>query len=301
MSRRLANLLLLFAGAVWGMGFVAQETAMEDMGPFLFTGLRFLLAGIVVLPFALREQRQAGTGFSLRIFWMLLPIGIMFFFALVLQQIGLLTTSVTNAGFLTALYVIFVPVILLIFLGEKPTVIIWPASMIALGGIYLLSGGVLSAFAVGDWLVIVGAVFGAIHVILVGRIGKVLTMPFTLAATQFLICGSLGMAGYWLAPVLSMSEPAFSWQIVAAVLPEILYAGIFSGALAFSLMAIGQQYTDASSAAILLSSESLFAALFAAILLGERLGASAYLGCAMIFAALLLVELRSGAHRQTST
>ncbi len=304
MSPRTANLLLLLAGAVWGMGFIAQETAMEDMGPFLFTALRFLLAGLVVLPLAIREQLAADTPFSLGDLKIYIPLGSVFFLALVLQQIGLITTTVTNAGFLTALYVILVPLLLLGVWREKQSRAIWPAAMLALGGIYLLSGGELSALVSGDWLVILGALFGAIHVIFVGRLGKANGKPFTLASMQFLVCGGLGLGSYFAAPLIGMGEGAFSWDAVIATLPEILYAGIFSGALAFSLMAIAQQYADTSAAAILLSTESLFAALFAALLLGERLASIAYLGCGLIFAALLLIELmpaESGKKQEANT
>ena len=109
MSPRNANLLLLLAGATWGMGFIAQETAMEDMGPMLFIGFRFLLAGIVVLPFAIREQGKTDNKLSWKNFTKLAPVGVIFFLAMALQQLGLLATTVTKAGFLTALYVVFVP------------------------------------------------------------------------------------------------------------------------------------------------------------------------------------------------
>lgn len=292
MSPRIANLLLLLAGMVWGMGFVAQETALEDMGPMLFTGLRFLLAGLVVLPFAIREQINAKTKLSLGSFKWLLPIGVIFFLALALQQVGLMTTNVTKAGFLTALYVLFVPLILFVILREKQVWIIWPAALLALTGIYMLSGGEISSLNGGDWLMVVGAVFWAVHVILMGKVVVKMGTPVTMATSQFLICGCLGVLGYFAAPLTGIPEPVASLSMIREALPEILYAGIFAGALAFSLQAIAQQYTAASSAAILLSSESLFAALFGAILLGERLSIIGYLGCGLIFLAMVLVELK---------
>lgn len=293
MSSRYANLLLLLAGAVWGMGFVAQETAMQDMGPMLFVGLRFLLAGAVVLPFAFYEQRSRGSRFSVQNLMMIAPVGVVFFIAISTQQVGLIATSVTNAGFLTALYVVFVPIILLVVLRERQVFIVWPASLIALTGIFLLSGSNLSLLNWGDWLVIVSACFWAGHVILVGKISTKSGMPVTLAATQFLICGVLGLVGHWLAPFVNIVEPDISWTIILAALPEILYASIFAGAFAFTLQAYGQQYTSEAAAAILLSSEALFAALFGALFLGERLSMLGYFGCALIFTALLLVELRA--------
>lgn len=291
MSPRTANFLLLFAAAVWGVGFIAQVTGMEDIGPFMFTGLRFLLAGVVILPFAWREQRKAKNRISFSDIKTLLPLGLAFFSGLVLQQIGLQTTSVTNAGFLTALYVIFVPIILFFVLREKQPWIIWPAALLALTGIFLLSGGELSGLVLGDWLVIGGGIFGAIHLIMIGKIGKASGVPFTMASIQFLISGILGICCYFIAPFLGVIEPAISWESIRGALPEVFYAGVFSGALAFSLMAVAQQYTNEAAAAILMSSESLFAALFAWLLLNEQLETVAYFGCGLIFAALLLVQL----------
>ena len=297
MSPRNANLLLLLAGATWGMGFIAQETAMDDMGPMLFIGFRFLLAGFVVLPFAIREQGKTGNKLSWKNFSKLAPVGVIFFLAMALQQLGLLATTVTKAGFLTALYVVFVPLILLSFLRERQAFIIWPASAVALFGIFLLSGGNITSLNWGDWLVIGCAVFWALHVILVGKVGGASGTPVTMACLQFFICGILGMAGHWIVPLFGVFEPAASWQIIMAALPEILYAGIFAGGLAFTLQAIGQQYTSEAAAAILLASESLFAAVFGAWFLGERLGAIGYVGCGLIFAALVLVELKPTAPR----
>ncbi len=292
MSSRLANMLLLLAGAVWGMGFVAQETAMQDMGPMLFVGVRFLLAALVVLPFALREQFRLRGRFSVGRFLEIIPVGMVFFTAMATQQTALLATSVTNAGFLTALYVVLVPFILFFVLREPQPPIIWPAAFIAIAGIYLLGGGNLSTLTWGDWLVVVSACFWAVHVILVGKVGVRTGMPVTLAAIQFFICGLLGLAGHWLSFRIGLPEPLASWENIGAALPEILYAALFAGGLAFTLQAIAQRHTSEAAAAILLSSEALFAALFGALLLGERLSFTGYLGCVLIFLSLLMVEFK---------
>jgi len=132
MSPSFANLLLLTAGAIWGMGFVAQQTAMDDIGPMLFVALRFLLAGIVVLPFSIRELQKSGhPGFTLTVrqnFRWFFFVGLAFFFGMSFQQVGLIGTSVTNAGFLTALYVIMVPLIMVSILRVRQSPIIWPAA-----------------------------------------------------------------------------------------------------------------------------------------------------------------------------
>lgn len=291
MSPKTANLLLLLAGAVWGMGFVAQVGAMEDIGPMLFMTLRFFIAGLCVLPFAIRELNKANRKFEISLVRQFLPVAAIFFTAMAAQQVGLLATSVTNAGFLTALYVVLVPLILLIVFRERQVWIIWPAALIALVGIFLLSGGEVTALTWGDWLVMGGAVFAALHVIYIGRIGIASGLPVTMATTQFFLSSAFAAIGYFITPHLGIFEPAANLTIIKNALPEILYAAVFAGALAFTLMAVGQRYTSAATAAILLASESLFAALFGAILLSERLSLLGYFGCAMIFASLVIVEL----------
>lgn len=291
MSPKTANLLLLLAGAVWGMGFVAQVGAMEDIGPMLFMTLRFFIAGLCVLPFAIGELNKANRKFEISLVRQFLPVAAIFFTAMAAQQVGLLATSVTNAGFLTALYVVLVPLILLIVFRERQVWIIWPAALIALVGIFLLSGGEVTALTWGDWLVMGGAVFAALHVIYIGRIGIASGLPVTMATTQFFLSSAFAAIGYFITPHLGIFEPAANLTIIKNALPEILYAAVFAGALAFTLMAVGQRYTSAATAAILLASESLFAALFGAILLSERLSLLGYFGCAMIFASLVIVEL----------
>lgn len=208
-----------------------------------------------------------------------------------MQQVGLLATTITNAGFLTALYVIIVPLILFFALGERQPIIIWPATALALVGIFLLSGGEIALLTWGDWLIILGAFFAALQIILTKKVVDATGLPVTMAFTQFFICGIYGAIAYFLAPFFGLAETTVTYQVFLAALPEILYAGIFSGALAFTIQAVAQRYTSASSAAILLSSESLFAAIFATILLGESLGFVGYIGCALIFVAILAVEL----------
>jgi drug/metabolite transporter (DMT)-like permease len=284
MSRSLANLVLLLAGALWGMGFVAQSTAMDALGPFLFVGLRFLVATLAMLPFALRERATAETALAPADWRAFGLIGILLFGGMASQQAGLLTTTVTNSGFLTGLYVVMVPFLAVIIYRQWPHPVVWPAAFVALAGIWLLSGGALAGLTVGDWLTILCALFWALQMIFIARHAAGSGRPITLAVTQFAVCGGLGLA-----TALAL-EPIRLAGIIAAA-PEILYAGVFSGGIAFTLQAVGQRYTTASQAAIFLSSESVFAALFGAIFLGERLPAAGLVGCALIFFAILAVEI----------
>lgn len=295
MSRTTANLLLLCAGAIWGMGFVAQQTAMDDIGPLLFITLRFLLAGLVVTPFALAEMKRKNI-VSIRKNVLLhgksfFIVGLFFFLGMALQQTGLVTTSVTNAGFLTALYVILVPLIMVTLLRTAQPVIIWPASMLAMAGIYLLSGGNPANLGHGDMLIIASAFFWAGHVISTGRVGQATDLPVTMATLQFFITSMLAFTCLAVSAGLGLGEPPPTIKQLAQAAPEIIYAGVFAGGLGFTLQAIGQRYTSESAAAVLISTESLFAALFGALFLGERLVSMGYIGCGLIFASILMVEL----------
>ncbi len=277
-------MLLLLAGAIWGAGFVAQSTAMENLGPLWFVALRFAVASLTVLPFAVLETKRAQTPLSGSHKTGFTAIGFALFLGIIAQQYGLLTTSVTNSGFLTGLYVILVPVLSVVFLKRPPHWIIWPASAFSLAGIFLLSGGRLTSLSNGDWLTILCSLFWAAQVLMIGIFAKSSGRPITLSFWQFVITAIAAL----LAAIVF--EP-FSFECVRLAATEILYAGIFSSGLAFSLQVIGQRYTTPAQAAIFLSSESLFAALFGAILLGEQIPTIGYLGCALIFAAMLAVEL----------
>lgn len=284
MTRVQANLLLLLAAAIWGGGFVAQSTAMHAIGPFWFIGLRFAVATVVILPFAWFEDRRAAAPVSKKHWRAFLFIGLALFGGAATQQIGLLTTTVTNSSFITGLYVVFVPLIAVGILRRPPHWIVWPAALMALSGIFLLSGGALSRLTVGDMLTVVCAVFWAIQITLAGTAVTESGRPLTLSAVQFAVTAVAGIA------VAIVLEP-ISFDIIRATLGEILYVGIFSSGLAFALQVIGQRYTTSSQAAIFLSSEALFGASLGALMLGETISPIGYVGCALMFSAMLVVEV----------
>ena len=301
MNRLQANALLLLAGAIWGMGFVAQSTAMESVGPFLFIALRFLTACVAVLPFvwleAIKNRRSLeaavpSTGstpdgpqsLSRTDIGKFALIGLVLFCGMATQQVGLLSTSVTNSGFLTGLYVVFTPLVAISFFREKPHPVVWCAALLALTGIYFLSGGDLGELVIGDILTIISAFFWAIQVVLIARFVGQSGRPLALSFVQFLVTAVLaGICAVLFEPII--------WQRIMDAAPQILYTGVFASGVAFTVQAIGQRYTTAPQAAIFLSSEAPFAALFAALWLGERIGVIGIGGCTLIFAAMLLVEL----------
>ncbi len=286
MSRPVAVLLLVAATMIWGLAFVAQKTAMTYVGPLTFAGERLLLGGLVLVPFMFAELKRKGarlSGFSRQEWGQIGLLCLAYMLGSLLQQFGLVQTSVTNSGFLTALYVLFVPLIAFIAIRARPHPIIYVGAPLALIGIFYLNGGHLSALNFGDGLVIVSAVFWGGHVFMLGLLSRSTGLPVTLSAISFLVVGALCMALAFLfeAPTLAG---------LSAIWVELLYVGIMSTAVAFTLQAIAQQHVPAANAAIVLSAESLFAALGGAVLLGERLSPVGYAGAALIFVAIILVE-----------
>lgn len=283
MPRPLASLLLLLTALIWGLAFVAQKRAMEAMGPLTFNALRYLIGGVLVLPVGLAERRRAGGGPARKHWPMLLGLGFVFFMGAWLQQAGLGITTATNGGFLTALYVLFTPLIGLIALGYRPHPVVWAAIPAALIGIFLLNGGQLDRMNAGDALVLVSAVFWALQVAMLGPVVRATGLPVFVSAVGFLFVGLVSLA---FMPFFETVDPG----AILAGWPEIAYAGVLATGLAFSLQAIGQRYVPPPNAAIVLSGESLFAALGGALFLGERLPLPGYVGALMIFAAIVAVE-----------
>ena len=285
-SRLQADLLLLLTAAIWGLAFVAQKSGMAGLGPFGFVGLRFLLSTLVVLPLAFREwKNHAGLPAMTGKDWGLMGVlSLVFFAACYLQQAGMVSASVTNAGFLTALYVVFVPVIGLVVFRHRQSIIVWPACAIAIAGVWLLNGGRLDHLSTGDLLVIACAAAFGLQINLMGIVVRQSARPFTICVAQNAVTALAALA-------LAAANEHITLSGIQASLIPLLYAGIISGGLGFALQAFAQQHTPSADAAIIMSGEALFAAVSGAVLLGERLGAINWLGCGLIFAALLLVEL----------
>ncbi len=287
MNRLQANLLLTLAAMIWGSSFVVQQIGTGELGTITFTGARFLVGGLVVLPFALRQYKNVHTtqrAFVTRDWWGILVTGCILFTAAALQQHGILRTTVINSGFLTALYVPMVPVLGLLFLKRKVHFSIWPASIFCFLGTYILSGAQEIHLALGDLWVISSTIFWASHVILVGIMASKTRAPLVVASGQFLVCGFIGL-------VLGGVVETFTLAQIIGAGWGILYIGLFSVGMAFTLQVVGQRYTPAADAAIILSSETVFAALGGMIFLGERLSLFQLSGAVMILAAILLVEL----------
>ena len=287
MNRLQANLLLTLAAMIWGSSFVVQQIGTGALGTITFTGARFLLGGLVVLPFAMRQFLHVDgndRAFLSKDWLGIVLTGCILFTAAALQQHGILRTTVINSGFLTALYVPLVPVIGLLFLKRKVHFSIWPASIFCFLGTFILSGAKDVELAIGDLWVISSTLFWACHVILVGIMASKTRAPLVVACGQFLVCGVVGLV-----LGLIFESPTFS-QILGAGW-GICYIGFFSVGMAFTFQVVGQRYTPAADAAIILSSETVFAAMGGMVFLGERLSLFQLSGAAMILVAILLVEL----------
>jgi drug/metabolite transporter (DMT)-like permease len=283
MPRPVATLLLLICTMFWGFAFIAQKSAMESMGPLTFAGVRFILGGLLVLPLALHERRRVPIVLTRQHWLLIAALSTVFFFGIWLQQAGLATTTATNGGFLTALYVFFVPILGYLLFRTRPHPIILVGVPLALIGTYYLNGGGLDSFNEGDWLVSFGALFWGMHVVLLGHLSRLTGLPIFVSAVSFLAAGAV-------ASVIALGLEAPTVEGITAGWVELAYAAVLSTAVAFTFQAIGQQHVPAANAAIILSAESLFAALGGALLLGERLPPIGYAGAALIFGAILLVE-----------
>jgi len=283
MSRPIAALMLLICTMLWGFAFVAQKSAMDSMGPLTFAGVRYIIGGLLVLPLALWERNHRKVELTRANWLLILVMSAVFFMGSWLQQAGLATTTATNGGFLTGLYVFFVPVLGFLLFRSCPHPIIYVCVPLALIGIYYLNGGGLDTFNGGDGLITIGAVFWALHVILLGRIASSTGLPVFVSAISFLFAGLVALSLAFIVETPTLEGITGGWI-------EIAYAAVLSTGVAFTFQAIGQQYVPPANAAVILSAETLFAALGGALLLGDRLPPIGYAGATLVFAAILAVE-----------
>ena len=285
MTRIQANLLLTLIAMIWGSAFVAQAHGMDSIGPMMFTGIRFLIGALVVLPLIVRERRSAGaTALRGRDGLKVAGLGVLLTTGAALQQIGIQHTTVTNAGFLTALYVPLVPLLGWLLLRHLPHWSVWPGALACLVGAFLLSGAHELRIGLGDAWVIASALPWAVHVLLVGTVADRMNASFTVAGGQFLFCGLVSLA--W-----GLAFESWSWAGIQAAAVPLLYTGVLSVGVAFTGQVVAQRYAHAADAAIILSSETLFAAVFGYLLMGDRLDAAGLVGCALILGAMLLIQL----------
>ena len=296
------SLCLLLAAAIWGIAFVAQSVGMEYVGPFTFNGVRSLIGAAVLVPviFLLNRSKDASatavsqaaelpatgatsSAYKTRDLWIGgIACGIALFAASNFQQFGIKYTTVGKAGFITACYIVIVPIIGL-FLKKKCSPFIWAAVVMALIGLYLLCITDGFSIGLGDVLVLVCALLFSLHILVIDYFSPKAD-GVKLSCIQFLVCGILSMI-----PALVLEHPQIS-SILTAWLP-ILYAGIMSCGVAYTLQIVGQKNVNPTVASLILSLESCISVLAGWVILGQKLSAKELLGCVIMFAAIILAQL----------
>ena len=295
-----SDLVLLLAAIIWGFAFVAQRMGMDFVGPFTYTAVRFTLGSLVLLPFLyfrnytaktqrrednLASSRLRGEKSLLRrkLILLQLLLGLLLFGGISFQQYGLLFTTAGNAGFITGFYVVLVPVAGW-FLGQKNHFTIWVGVILAIAGLYFLS--VTSNFTIskGDYFVAVCALFWTFHVLLVGYLAPK-TDPIRIAVVQFIICAILS----W---IVAIGFENIVWESIIDAAWPILYGGVMSVGIGYTLQVVAQQKAHPAYASIILSLESVFAVLGGWLILDEHLSGRMILGCALMLAGMIIVQLK---------
>ncbi|BBB90283.1 MAG TPA: DMT family transporter [Methylomusa anaerophila] len=281
-----SNLLLLLAAAIWGFAFVAQRVGMEHIGPFAFNGVRFALGSLSLVPLILycdnksqdvsrhwRNSLPAG-----------LLAGLVLFLGASLQQIGLVYTTAGKAAFITCLYIVLVP-IFGIFLKHQAGMSTWLGSLLAVAGLYFLSIKESFSIAYGDLLELTGALFWSFHILIIDHFSRKVDV-LKLACLQCITCSLLSLG------TAMLFETITAASLSQALIP-ILYGGICSVGIAYTLQIVGQKHAPPSHAAIILSMETVFAVLGGFLLLDERLGLQEIAGCGLMLTGMLLSQLQS--------
>ena len=279
-------IFLVTAAVVWGFAFVAQRMGADSMPAFYFNFSRYLLGTLSLIPLILIFERGATDRGMIKSSVLVgLVAGIVLALASYLQQIGIeMTDSAGKSGFITGLYMVLVP-IFGIFLKKKTTVQTWIGAVLGIGGLFLICmNGTRLTFTRGDIVLVVSAVFFAMHILIIDHFGqKMYSLRF--AMTQFAVCTAFNFVG-----MLIFEEPTLP-QLEAAIIP-VLYCGLMSVGVAYTCQVLGQKYSEPTSASIILSTEAVFSAIGGALILHEKMSLPAYFGCVLIFGGIMLSQVR---------
>ena len=288
MKKVISFICLIVCTLIWGTTFIAQDTGMDNIGPFTFNSVRFFVGFLAVSPFVFLFEKQKTKvqikGNINQFLKLILPVGVFLFLGCIFQQVSLLYTDVANSAFFTIFYVPMVPIIVCFLFSERLHWSIWPSVLACVTGGYFLSDFSNSAVRFGDALVLIGALFWALHIIYVGKIIEQFDLPFFIALMQNLIVAVLSFI-----LVLLFEEIDFSKIKLETI--EILYAGVLSGGAAFALQIFGQRNISAAPAAIVMSLEGAIAAIAAWIILNQILGLDNIIGCTLILVGVLFSQL----------
>lgn len=280
--------LLLLTAIIWGFAFVAQRMGMDHIGPFLFNALRFSIGALTLIIIRwiylrwFRKDEIKGIQWNKDAIFSGLILGLFLFGGATLQQVGIVYTTAGNAGFITGFYIILVPIVGL-FAGHKAGFNLWIGALLALIGMYFLSVSSDFHFSKGDFLVFAGAIFWTFHVVLTGKYTHKHSL-FLLAVTQYLVCTILSLLS-----AIIFEEIVFE-NILSASIP-VLYGGILSVGVAFTLQILGQRGTPPAHAAIIMSMEAVFAVIGGMLILDEQLTARIVTGCILMLAGMIVAQL----------
>jgi len=288
-----ANLVLLITAVIWGGGFVAQRLGMQQMGPYIFNGFRFFIGALTLTPIIL-IRKQTGTSQKGNLNRTLLVgavAGLFIFFGATFQQLGLVYTTAGKAGFITGLYVVIVPLLGMVW-GDRGSLFTWLGAMLAVIGLYILSASRGVVFAPGDGFVLIGACFWALHVQFIARYSPDVDV-FQLSFVQSLFTSLISFGvGYF-------TEDVVFDQVLSAAIP-ILYGGVISIGIAYTLQVIGQRYAKPAPAAIILSLESVFAVFWGWLILSEVLTPKILAGSSLMLAGMMVSQIKRKKTTETS-
>jgi drug/metabolite transporter (DMT)-like permease len=288
MSKSISLLSALLCTFIWGTTFIAQDTGMDDIGPFTFNAVRFFVGFLAILPLVfLFETKKYGFEFKKDkklLLRLTIIIGFSLFFGSALQQVALLYTDVANAAFFTIFYVPLVPIIVFIFRKKKIHWSVWPSVCLCLIGGYLLTNFFDATVRLGDSLVILGALFWSFHIIYTDIFIKKFNLPLTLGAAQTMIVALLSF-------IVGLIYEEFILKNILKEIIPILYAGVLSGGFAFVLQIYAQKNISPAPAAIIFSLEGVFATIAAWIILSQILEINNILGCIFILCGVLISQL----------
>ena len=288
MSKTLSLFSALLCTFIWGTTFIAQDTGMDDIGPFTFNSVRFFVGFLAIIPlvliFEVKKFKQEFR-FDIKTFAVLsFLIGLSLFLGSALQQVALLYTDVANAAFFTIFYVPMVPILIFFFKKDSLHWSVWPSVILCLTGGYLLTDFYDSIVRLGDALVILGALFWSTHIIFTGMIVKKYNLPLTIGAIQTFLVALFSF-------LIGLLYEEFVIENILNEIDSILYAGILSGGFAFVLQIYAQKNITPAPAAIIFSLEGVFATIAAWFLLSQILGINNLIGCAFILSGVLLSQL----------
>jgi DMT superfamily drug/metabolite transporter len=287
--------MLLAASFFWGTTFVAQILGMEGLGPYTYAAARFALGVLFIgiLWFLYRdkraEQRRAGTfrsGFRAGI-----PVGLAMFVGVTLQQVALLYTTAGKTAFITTVYIVLVP-LAAVLLGQRVRAVQWGGAVLAFAGVYFLSAHGETTINTGDLLVLICSFFWMAQILLIDRYARAVD-AIELCFMQMIIC-TIGSA------VLAVIYESFAWSDIWGAAVPILYAGLFSCGVAYTCQILGQAYVEPTQAAILMSTEAIFAAVAGWIVLGETMSGVQLLGCALLLGGALMAQVRGTGKSQNN-